>query len=181
LRATGDEINRRVSSEDDSVVWASQPINTEPFVRKENYQRLVDAQDRRNAREHVDIQGEILVLAPLLAPVVRGGPGRISESKRRGSSGTPHNCGKALDIARTARDMRGGNGISIEYYMMRHAHNLETVNTYEGTHDVHALILGRAITGIQAFSERFRNGRSPCSPFPADKMCQSAFKTLQTE
>jgi glutaryl-CoA dehydrogenase len=62
-----------------------------------------------------------------------------------------NNCGKALDIARTARDMHGGNGIQIEYHVMRHAANLETVNTYEGTHDVHALILGRAITGIQAF------------------------------
>ena len=62
-----------------------------------------------------------------------------------------NNCGKALDIARTARDMHGGNGIQIEYHVMRHAANLETVNTYEGTHDVHALILGRAQTGIQAF------------------------------
>jgi glutaryl-CoA dehydrogenase len=62
-----------------------------------------------------------------------------------------NNCGKALDIARTARDMHGGNGIQAEYHVMRHAANLETVNTYEGTHDVHALILGRAITGIQAF------------------------------
>lgn len=63
-----------------------------------------------------------------------------------------NNCGKALDIARMARDMHGGNGIQIEYHVMRHAANLETVNTYEGTHDVHALILGRAITGIQAFA-----------------------------
>ncbi|WP_027582052.1 acyl-CoA dehydrogenase [Bradyrhizobium sp. Ai1a-2] len=63
-----------------------------------------------------------------------------------------NNCGKALDIARVARDMHGGNGISSEFQVMRHAQNLETVNTYEGTHDVHALILGRAITGIQAFS-----------------------------
>ena len=62
-----------------------------------------------------------------------------------------NNCGKALDIARAARDMHGGNGISQEYHVMRHAQNLETVNTYEGTHDVHALILGRAITGLQAF------------------------------
>jgi glutaryl-CoA dehydrogenase len=62
-----------------------------------------------------------------------------------------NNCGKALDIARAARDMHGGNGIQIEYHVMRHAQNLETVNTYEGTHDVHALILGRAITGLQAF------------------------------
>ena len=62
-----------------------------------------------------------------------------------------NNCGKALDIARTARDMHGGNGIQAEYHVMRHAANLETVNTYEGTHDVHALIMGRAITGLQAF------------------------------
>ncbi|MFC3167836.1 acyl-CoA dehydrogenase [Paracoccus fontiphilus] len=62
-----------------------------------------------------------------------------------------NNCGKALEIARMARDMHGGNGISSEYHVIRHAQNLETVNTYEGTHDVHALILGRAQTGIQAF------------------------------
>ncbi|KZK84381.1 Acyl-CoA dehydrogenase [Pseudovibrio sp. W64] len=62
-----------------------------------------------------------------------------------------NNCGKALDIARQARDMHGGNGISEEFMVMRHAQNLETVNTYEGTHDVHALILGRAQTGLQAF------------------------------
>ncbi|MBX8799656.1 acyl-CoA dehydrogenase [Bacillus subtilis] len=62
-----------------------------------------------------------------------------------------NNCGKALDIARQARDMHGGNGIQIEYHVMRHSQNLETVNTYEGTHDVHALILGRAQTGLQAF------------------------------
>ena len=62
-----------------------------------------------------------------------------------------NNCGKALDVARMARDMHGGNGIHEEYHVMRHLMNLETVNTYEGTHDVHALILGRAQTGIQAF------------------------------
>jgi len=63
-----------------------------------------------------------------------------------------NNCGKALDIARTARDMHGANGISDEYHVIRHVLNLEGVNTYEGTHDVHALILGRAQTGIQAFN-----------------------------
>ncbi len=62
-----------------------------------------------------------------------------------------NNCGKALEIARTARDMHGGNGIQSEFHVMRHAQNLETVNTYEGTHDIHALILGRAQTGLQAF------------------------------
>ena len=63
-----------------------------------------------------------------------------------------NNCGKSLDVARNARDMHGGNGISDEYHVIRHMMNLETVNTYEGTHDVHALILGRAQTGLQAFS-----------------------------
>ena len=63
-----------------------------------------------------------------------------------------NNCGKALDIARMARDMHGGNGVSDEYHVIRHVMNLEAVNTYEGTHDVHALIMGRAITGLQAFS-----------------------------
>ena len=74
----------------------------------------------------------------------RAAPEMISLIKR-------NNCGKALDIARTARDMHGGNGISEEFHVIRHMLNLETVNTYEGTHDVHALILGRAITGLQAF------------------------------
>ena len=63
-----------------------------------------------------------------------------------------NNCGKALDIARMARDMHGGNGISDEFHVIRHLMNLETVNTYEGTHDIHALILGRAQTGLQAFT-----------------------------
>ena len=62
-----------------------------------------------------------------------------------------NSCGKALDIARVARDMHGGNGIHDEYHVIRHMINLETVNTYEGTHDIHALILGRAQTGLQAF------------------------------
>jgi glutaryl-CoA dehydrogenase len=74
----------------------------------------------------------------------RAAPPSISLMKR-------NNCGKALDIARLARDMHGGNGISEEYHVMRMLTNLETVNTYEGTHDIHALILGRAQTGIQAF------------------------------
>ena len=71
-------------------------------------------------------------------------PEQISLLKR-------NNCGKALDIARAARDMHGGNGISEEFQVMRHMANLETVNTYEGTSDIHTLILGRAQTGLQAF------------------------------
>ncbi len=74
----------------------------------------------------------------------RAAPEMVSMMKR-------NNCGEALEVARAARDMHGGNGIQIEYQVMRHLANLETVNTYEGTHDVHALILGRAQTGLQAF------------------------------
>ena len=74
----------------------------------------------------------------------RATPEMISLIKR-------NNTGKAIDIARTSRDMHGGNGIADEYHVIRHVMNLEAVNTYEGTHDVHALILGRAQTGIQAF------------------------------
>ena len=62
-----------------------------------------------------------------------------------------NNCGKAIEIARVSRDMHGGNGIADEYHVIRHVMNLEAVNTYEGTHDVHALILGRAQTGLNAF------------------------------
>ncbi len=79
-----------------------------------------------------------------LMDAAQAAPEMISIVKR-------NNCGKALDIARHARDMHGGNGISGEFQVMRHLMNLETVNTYEGTHDVHALILGRAQTGLQAF------------------------------
>ena len=75
----------------------------------------------------------------------RAAPEMISLIKR-------NSCGKAIEIARTARDMHGGNGISDEYHVIRHVMNLEAVNTYEGTHDIHALILGRAQTGIQAFA-----------------------------
>ncbi|MBT6530216.1 MAG: acyl-CoA dehydrogenase [Betaproteobacteria bacterium] len=80
-----------------------------------------------------------------LLDLEKGTPEMISLVKR-------NSCGKALDIARTSRDMHGGNGISDEYQVIRHVMNLEAVNTYEGTHDVHALILGRAQTGIQAFT-----------------------------
>ncbi len=74
----------------------------------------------------------------------KAAPAMISLLKR-------NNCGKALDIARLARDMHGGNGINDEFHVMRVLSNLESVNTYEGTHDIHALVLGRAQTGIQAF------------------------------
>lgn len=99
----------------------------------------------------VDMQTEItlgLHAALRLGRLIDGGslaPEWVSLLKR-------NNCGKALGIARVARDMLGGNGISDEYHVIRHMMNLEAVNTYEGTHDIHALILGRALTGIQAFS-----------------------------
>lgn len=101
-------------------------------------------------RKLADMQTEIalgLQAALQVGRLIESGdwaPEMISIIKR-------NNCGKALDIARMARDMHGGNGIQIGYRVMRHAQNLETVNTYEGTHDVHALILGRAQTGHQAF------------------------------
>ena len=104
----------------------------------------------RSQKKLADMQTEIaLGLQGALAlgralEAGRAAPPSISLMKR-------NNCGKALDIARMARDMHGGNGISGEYHVMRHASNLETVNTYEGAHDVHALILGRAITGESAF------------------------------
>jgi glutaryl-CoA dehydrogenase len=97
-----------------------------------------------------DMQTEIaigLIAALRLGRMMEAGtaaPPSVSLMKR-------NNCGKALDIARVARDMHGGNGISEEFHIMRVMSNLETVNTYEGTHDIHALILGRAQTGIQAF------------------------------
>ena len=72
-------------------------------------------------------------------------PENISMIKR-------NSCGKSLDIARMARDMHGGNGVADEFHVIRHVMNLEAVNTYEGTHDIHALILGRAQTGLQAFT-----------------------------
>jgi glutaryl-CoA dehydrogenase len=82
----------------------------------------------------------------LLCEKKRAAPEMISLIKR-------NNCGKALDIARQCRDTLGGNGISDEYHVIRHCMNLEAVNTYEGTHDIHALILGRAVTGLQAFTD----------------------------
>jgi glutaryl-CoA dehydrogenase len=108
------------------------------------------AQTQLFQKKLADIQTEITLglQAALrvgrLMDAARAAPEMISMIKR-------NNCGKALDIARTTRDMHGGNGISEEFQIMRHMCNLETVNTYEGTHDVHALILGRAQTGLQAF------------------------------
>jgi glutaryl-CoA dehydrogenase len=100
-------------------------------------------------------------LADMQTEIALGLQGALAFGRglERGSVGVPaislmkrNNCGKALDIARMARDMHGGNGISDEFHVIRHMVNLETVNTYEGAHDVHALILGRAQTGIQAFT-----------------------------
>ncbi len=108
------------------------------------------AQTQLFQRKLADMQSEIsfalqgCLRVGRLMDEARGAPEMISILKR-------NNCGKALDIARMARDMHGGNGISAEFQVIRHMLNLETVNTYEGTHDVHALILGRAQTGLQAF------------------------------
>ena len=108
------------------------------------------AQNQLVQKKLADMQTEIALGLECALALGRGlddgtlHPAAISLAKR-------NNCGKALDVARAARDMHGGNGISEEYGVMRHLVNLETVNTYEGTHDVHALILGRAQTGLQAF------------------------------
>nr|MBP6564608.1 acyl-CoA dehydrogenase [Burkholderiales bacterium] len=100
-------------------------------------------------------------LADMLTDITLGLQGclRLGRMKDEGTAAVEvtsimkrNSCGRSLEIARTARDMLGGNGISDEFGVARHLVNLEVVNTYEGTHDVHALILGRAITGIQAFS-----------------------------
>ncbi|WP_114964695.1 acyl-CoA dehydrogenase [Alkalilacustris brevis] len=108
------------------------------------------AQTQLFQKKLADMQTEIALglqaalQAGRLMDEARAAPEIISLIKR-------NNCGKALDVARMARDMHGGNGISEEYQVIRHMVNLETVNTYEGTHDIHALILGRAQTGLQAF------------------------------
>ena len=100
-------------------------------------------------------------LADMQTEIALGLQGALAAGRRMDAGNCPaetislvkrNNCGKALDVARAARDLHGGNGIHEEFHVMRHAINLETVNTYEGTHDVHALILGRAQTGIQAFT-----------------------------
>ncbi len=110
------------------------PLASTQLIQK----KLADMQTEITLGLHASLQVGRLFDKNKLAPEA------ISIVKR-------NNCGKALEIARMARDMHGGNGIHAEYQVMRHLMNLETVNTYEGTHDVHALILGRAQTGIQAF------------------------------
>ena len=110
-----------------------------PLAQTQLFQKkLADMQTEITLGLHASLQvGRLMDQA-------QAAPEMISLIKR-------NNCGKALDIARLSRDMHGGNGISAEFQVMRHMMNLETVNTYEGTHDVHALILGRAQTGLQAF------------------------------
>ena len=111
------------------------PLAANPLIQK----KLVDMQTEITLGLHACLR------LGRLKDEGRAAPEMISLLKR-------NNCGKALDIARVARDMHGGNGVSDEYGVIRHVLNLEAVNTYEGTHDVHALILGRAQTGIAAFS-----------------------------
>ena len=129
------------------AVRAAEEALTQARERAEQAER-----DRRQVKESLDQSPDPVTALGLQASLRVGrlmdehreAPEMISIVKR-------NNCGKALAIARVARDMHGGNGISAEFQVMRHAANLETVNTYEGTHDIHALILGRAQTGIAAF------------------------------
>ncbi len=113
----------------------NRPLAATQLIQK----KLADMQTEITLGLHLSLQAGRMLDAGKLNPTA------ISLIKR-------NSCGKALDIARNARDMHGGNGISDEYHVIRHVMNLEAVNTYEGTHDVHALILGRAQTGLQAFS-----------------------------
>ena len=118
----------------DRVIYGK-PLAAQQLVQK----KLVDMQTEITLSLHAAYRlGQLM-------DQKRNAPEAISLLKR-------NNCGKALEIARTARDMLGGNGISDEYHVIRHMMNLEAVNTYEGTYDIHGLILGRAITGLQAFS-----------------------------
>ncbi|MCX7197093.1 MAG: acyl-CoA dehydrogenase family protein, partial [Proteobacteria bacterium] len=110
------------------------PLAANQLIQK----KLADMQTEITLGLHAVLQLGRLMDAHLLTPEM------VSLLKR-------NSCGKALEIARTARDMHGGNGIADEYHVIRHVMNLEAVNTYEGTHDIHALILGRAQTGIPAF------------------------------
>ena len=138
------------------IAWGAMGAAQDCFARARQYaldRKLFGrplAQTQLAQKKLADMQTEIALGLQAALRVGRlfdageAAPELISIVKR-------NNCGKALDIARIARDMHGGNGIHGEYHVMRHAQNLETVNTYEGTHDVHALILGRAITGLQAF------------------------------
>ncbi len=112
----------------------NRPLAATQLIQK----KLADMQTEITLGLHSSLQAGRMIDAGKLNPTA------ISLIKR-------NSCGKALDIARNARDMHGGNGVSDEYHVIRHVMNLEAVNTYEGTHDVHALILGRAQTGIQAF------------------------------
>ena len=131
------------------------PFNWEDLLHLEHQlteeERMIrEAANRYSQKKLADMQTEITLGLQGCLQLGRlfdqgaAAPEAISMMKR-------NNAGKALDIARIARDMHGGNGVSDEYHVIRHAMNLEAVNTYEGTHDIHALILGRAQTGIQAF------------------------------
>ena len=138
------------------IAWGAMGAAEDCWQRSRNYgmERIQFgrplAQTQLFQKKLADMQTEIALALQACLRVGRlfdagqATPEMISLIKR-------NNAGKALDIARAARDMHGGNGIQSEYHVIRHAQNLETVNTYEGTHDVHALILGRAQTGLQAF------------------------------
>jgi glutaryl-CoA dehydrogenase len=139
------------------IAWGALGAAEDCFLRARNYV-LDRTQFGRPLAANQLIQKK---LADMQTEIALGLQGclRLGRMKDEGSASAEitsimkrNSCGKALDIARVARDMLGGNGISDEFGVIRHVVNLEVVNTYEGTHDIHALILGRAITGIQAFS-----------------------------
>ena len=158
-RAVLDTWNRSSSRGDATLAAAVQSIPRADIVRalEQSHHPDFSPADLLDRFEQFYVENEIVVPEvceslialdwPRLGRLIdedNAAPEMISLLKR-------NNCGKALDIARTARDMHGGNGVSDEYHVIRHVMNLEAVNTYEGTHDVHALILGRAQTGLSAF------------------------------
>ena len=138
------------------ISWGAMGAAEDCFMRARQY-TLDRKQFRRPLAQTQLVQKKLADMQTEIALGLQGSLriGRLMDEGRLATDAISimkrNNCGKALDIARMARDMHGGNGIQAEYHVMRHAANLETVNTYEGTHDVHALIIGRAITGLQAF------------------------------
>jgi len=138
------------------IAWGAMGAAEDCYTRARHYV-LARQQFGRPLAANQLIQNKLADMATEISLGLQGAL-RLGRMKEAGSAAPEvtsllkrNNCGKALDIARTARDMLGGNGISDEYGVARHLVNLEVVNTYEGTHDIHALILGRAITGIAAF------------------------------
>jgi hypothetical protein len=146
------EIEKKSAKDDIDLVRKRLEARIPKQTQKEENRPTMSVVERLLRQEDLDGNGlsqvvttELSLLLWMMMDAGNASPDSVSLLKR-------NNCGKALDIARAARDMHGGNGISDEYHVIRHVMNLESVNTYEGTYDIHTLILGRGQTGLQAFS-----------------------------